>query len=479
MNKTATQIIFVSFAVLASLLAITKMLELHSSYWGVIFIYAIFSFILIFLGGRLPFDGKFLIILCLGYAIGGKGFAYLTPMEPFYVSEIGLGLLMLGFILRGQSGGGLAPTFLHILIYIFCIYSAARVFFNMQAYGMMSIRDAALCYYGLYYIGAFSALSNVKFYRTFEKSIPWVLLLGFIAQISYKFLIYLKLGNISGWFMKVHLPHPDITLPLAVAFAVVTYVKFITTKRIRYLPVLVFSMGLIMMSKSAGVFDLAVLCTMLGFAAKRAEFFLVGGAAVVTAFFGIVVLTQLSSSGNLPDFLVENEHVQTLTTAVTGDTSQRNTTDWRIEWWRVIYEDTIEDNPLLGAGYGGDITSSFFYEYYGEARMAGQAGAARYPHSVLFTVFGRLGISGMLLFLPLFIWIIVFCGKFASRYLRGDNYKIEHLVAFCIVVAGWANSLVQATYETPYAAIIHWTFLGYMAFEYYRPNYHRQLETKN
>ncbi len=450
------------------------MLGVNSSQWLQILIYTAFCFVLAFVGRGLPFDGKFLIILCLGYAFGGKGFAYLTPLEPFYVGEIALSLLMLGLLFRLRTPGSFIPTTLHLLIYIFCLYTVIRLSYEILEYGLMSIRDSSVCYYGLYFVGTFAILSNRRFYFVFQKSIFWVMLFGFIGLIGYNLNLSDKLGDINIWFQKIYLPHPDINLPLTIAFGVTIFVRFISTKKISYLPVLIVSVVFIMMDKTAGIFCTLLLCALLGFVARRVEFILVGGGFAILSLIGLVVLNQLSSLGKLPDFLSKNDHIITLSTAFSGDISQKNTTDWRMEWWRVIYEDTMNDNPIMGVGYGGDISSSFLNQYYGYDRIADDIKHARYPHNIMFTIFGRLGLSGLVIFLPIFLWIFVFCCKFARRYLSSNNYKYEHLSAFCVVVSGLGNSLIQATYEIPYAAIIHWTLLGYLVFEYYRPGFHNR-----
>ncbi len=144
-------------------------------------------------------------------------------------------------------------------------------------------------------------------------------------------------------------------------------------------------------------------------------------------------------------------------------------TDWRISWWTVIWEDTIEKNPYTGVGMGGDVTSTFLQDVMRiDLNSYEGVNYARYPHNILFTVLGRMGFVGLALFLITFTSIALFTLRFMSRHLRTIEDMDQHLIPTVVVLAGITNSLVQSTYEVPHGAITHWICLGYLASVAYR-----------
>ena len=130
----------------------------------------------------------------------------------------------------------------------------------------------------------------------------------------------------------------------------------------------------------------------------------------------------------------------------------------------------MRDNPWFGSGLGSDISSSFLTDYYGIERAqarAVQGGGARYPHNILFTVFGRMGVIGVLFFTVYLLFVLKVMYDFCVIYLRKSDYLMGDLLLFALFCSGLANAFVQATYEAPYAAIIHWVCLAYLARRVY------------
>lgn len=65
-------------------------------------------------------------------------------------------------------------------------------------------------------------------------------------------------------------------------------------------------------------------------------------------------------------------------------------------WWQLAIADTWENAPIFGVGFGYDIAAQFSREYF--ADMADDF-TARSPHSIFVTVFARMGLVGITLFL--------------------------------------------------------------------------------
>ena len=86
------QLTALSMMMLLSMVAISSLLEVRDGIRNVILGTGGFL-ILLFLSWRsIALDAKLLFIIILGYALGGKGFAYVSPFEPIYIGEISLSL---------------------------------------------------------------------------------------------------------------------------------------------------------------------------------------------------------------------------------------------------------------------------------------------------------------------------------------------------------------------------------------------------
>ena len=85
---------------------------------------------------------SFLGICLLGYALLGKGFAYIG-VPPLFVGEMALGLCLLALLLRGQPGLlGKSPLLYLLLAYMAVGLVATAPF--VQKYGIDAVRDAVL-----------------------------------------------------------------------------------------------------------------------------------------------------------------------------------------------------------------------------------------------------------------------------------------------------------------------------------------------
>lgn len=124
--------------------------------------------------------------------------------------------------------------------------------------------------------------------------------------------------------------------------------------------------------------------------------------------------------------------------------------------------------PFWGQGFGADITGPFLEAWLGP-EYSDATGYARFPHCVLFTNIGRLGLIGLFIFSMLFIALGLMAMKFSKRYFNSPDRRDADLIVYGVVVAGMVNGLLQATYEIPHGAITHWVCLGYIAVRYYKP----------
>ena len=99
------QLALLTLLMLLSMVAMSSLLEARDDTRNVILGAGCFSVLLFSAWRDVPIDAKLLFIVILGYALGGKGFAYVSPFEPIYIGEISLSFCMVGFLLRPRQLG--------------------------------------------------------------------------------------------------------------------------------------------------------------------------------------------------------------------------------------------------------------------------------------------------------------------------------------------------------------------------------------
>lgn len=423
---------------------------------------------LIFVRRSLPIDLKFIVFIVWGYALGGKGFAYVTPREPLFIGEIVLVIGALGLIYRLTKGARLLPTKLHFAILLWMAVVAIYLLFSFRTYGIFAIRDSAMAYYGLYFFFAFALFQNETSTRAFSKALKFTVLLGvFSGLISST--VLLTLIEMFPLLARGFYPHPDSFIPLIVAGTVYCFLVGVSKRNLVLLCCGILCLLVLLNNKTAGIFSLVVVMGAVTVFAKRLDimFFAVLGVALAGLVVAVIIAT---GNTDIEKRLLEADSIQTLsdigTATGAGNTS---TSDWRISWWTVIFEETVEKNPYTGVGMGGDITSTFLEEVM-RIDLDSYEGRtyARYPHNILFTVLGRMGFVGLAVFLIPFISITFFTLRFMRHYLVSVDDMENYLIPTVIVLSGLTNSLVQSTYEVPHGAITHWICLGYIASAAYR-----------
>lgn len=416
----------------------------------------------------LPFDFKVLGILLAGYAFAGKGFAYITPFEPVYIGEITMIICMLGLILRWTQGADFLPTHLHWLLLGWMVTVGLYLAYSFDDYRMMAIRDSAMGYYAAFFFTSFAIFRNPKASEAFSVLMKVCVGFGILSSIVLT-LVWEKLAEASPLVARFFMPHADAFIPLIVAGTVYGLMQGMIRRSLPLLAVGAVALFLLMINKTAGIFSFVVVLSVLIVFARRMELLFT---SLIGLTFGAVVIAIMLAAGSsfMEEKIYESDQLQTLRDmGETTGKSNANTTEWRVSWWTIIVEDTLEENPFTGVGMGGDISGHFMESILGISQSSlTTENFARYPHNIIFTVIGRMGFLGLGIFLIPFVAMILFGIRFCSQNLKTPEEQRHYLIPLVIFFAGLSNSLVQSTYEVPYGAIMHWSCLGYLAAYRYR-----------
>ena len=123
---------------------------------------------------------------------------------------------------------------------------------------------------------------------------------------------------------------------------------------------------------------------------------------------------------------------------------------FRTVWWSVVYGETIDANPVFGLGFGHDLARNFLEQYYADAPDDFNA---RSPHSILVTIFARMGFVGFLTFLGIVTILLI-----QTWHYRKGNIQV--FAAMCSSWALLASACFGVVLEGPMGAVPFWILLG-------------------
>jgi len=133
-----------------------------------------------------------------------------------------------------------------------------------------------------------------------------------------------------------------------------------------------------------------------------------------------------------------------------GTANKGDNNRFRSVWWGSVIEETVATNPIAGLGFGYDIASNFVQQYYPDLE---EEFSTRSPHNILVSMFGRLGLAGLLPFLAIL-------GLMAARSVRAAR---EDQVAAGLWCGAWVifvSACFGVVLEGPMGAVLFWTLLG-------------------
>jgi O-antigen ligase len=367
---------------------------------------------------------------------------------------------MLGFLLRPQQMG-LFETPIHKLIWVYVLYAGIHLIVDYESHRLLAIRDSSMAYYSLYYITAFSLFHDSKVVETFERIVK---IAGILAVCSMAY-------DATGTELVVvgFAPHLDAYIPISIGVILYCLIIGIEKRKMHYVMMACIIILLVVASsKTAALVALAavIFCAIIFGGINKLIM-----PAVMLLLIGLVALSAMMfiDTDSVMDLLTGGEVAETFGIQGGEFVGFSGTSAWRLLWWSVIWQDTMQISPFWGQGFGADITGPFLETWLGPG-YGDATGYARYPHNILITNLGRLGLVGFVFFLILFIAIASFLIKFCRRYFASPMRRDSDLICFGIVLAGMVNGVLQATYEIPHSAITHWVCLAYLAVRYYRPD---------
>jgi hypothetical protein len=404
-----------------------------------------------------------LAIVLLGYALMGKGFAYLG-LPPLYVGEIAL---LTGMVVFLRTGALVAsPTTLPSLVLVaLMVWVLARTIPFISVYGFDSLRDSTIVMYGGFaFIVIGLLLEDARRIDTVLRYYN-VLLVSFPAIFVGFFLTRFGAGYVPVIFGPV--PIVDITASAVGTHLAGTMVfVLIGYRKVSPAWILVWFATLAMVATTNRGATLAalvpVMYAMLVLGRLRQ---LLTTMLTAVSIFGVILaletsFTQSNENERLTERQVSAHQIVENAKSIVGQSGQQNegTKEWRLNWWKIIINDTVY-GPLFWTGKGFGINLADDDGFDGPRSPS----PLRSPHNAHMTVLARAGVPGIVLWSILLIsWIGMQLNAMLCARARGHERWVElFLFIFCYAMSILINATFDVTLEGPMQGIWFWCLFGF------------------
>jgi hypothetical protein len=412
---------------------------------------------------------QYLILLSgvlLGYAMIGKGFAYLG-LPPLFIGEIALSAGLVVMLRTGCLIAALA-TLPSLVLAATMLWVLLRTLPYVGVYGFDALRDSVVIMYGGFAFVVIALLLEdgrrintiLRYYRAFLNI--------YIPAIAFLFAFsrYLE-DHIPRWpgynVPLLHVGSGEIAVHLAgaVVFALVGFRK-VTPLWIMFvlaaLPMVITSSRAAML---AVVLPIIFTTLVLGKVRELA-------AALVVGLFICVAVYAVESATYSREALPETERQLSTRQIVknaesiigSSDEKLEGTKTWRLEWWDIIMKNTVfGPNFWTGRGFGLNLADADGFQH----RRDPNSPLLRSPHNVHMTILARAGVPGVAL------WLLFLAGWFgmltnamlAARRRRQPEWVGLFLFTICYVMSVVINATFDVALEGPMQGIWFWCLVGF------------------
>jgi hypothetical protein len=410
-------------------------------------------------------DAIVLGLLLIGYLVGNRGFAQFMPFPglPLLPAEIALGVTAGWLIVKCAFARRLPwqHDALNWAVLGWILVGTARVVFDLRQFGLLAMRDYAMIYYAAFFFVA-QALSTEERPRRFLRQ---CLTVGGILLP----LVYTAYQSFPQFFFRALTVHgvplvyyKDDLLETFMAACAVMLFHF-ARGRHRYwawpFAVLVYLSVIASDSRASLLGALAALVWLV--LTRRPAFPAIQAGVAAVALAAVLLLASTGEN------LWAREKLEGLNDRVTSlfDISGRrayqssessdkgDNNRFRMVWWRTVAEETLSQGPVCGLGFGYDLAKGFLQNY---EPAAGDDFAARSPHSIVMTAFGRMGCIGLAAFLAFF-------GALVLKTWRALRDRSTDPAAVGLWCAAWViltSACFGVVLEGPMGAVVFWSVLG-------------------
>jgi len=399
--------------------------------------------------------------LLLLYAVFGKGSAYIS-IGPLYLGEL---TLVGGVILVLCQGVSLAVfrSSAGIAMLLFMCWGAVGLAINLGEYGLLAVRDAVLWGYGAFAILMATALGRVD--NPVDVLLRYLRVLAPLVVIGAP-LVYL-VGKIyeaqvpcwpgSGFHLLYNKPG-DILVQLALVYAAMA--SGALTWRIfpwaGLWALAAMSIAPLNRGGSLAILLVAVLALMPRNANRRWPVAIVGMVVSLACLLAVSDLRIELNDFNRREISFQQiaDNLVSLGGGPVQGNQQANAI-WRIEWWQAIADALPQQGrEWTGVGFGAHIARSFGVNY--------TPIEARSPHNVVMTIYARMGLIGLGLWVLMVVsWLVMVAKAMRRARAEGDRPRMALLTTLLLALPAFLlNGCVDVFLEGPVGGIWFWAIFG-------------------
>ncbi len=406
------------------------------------------------------FHGALLVIL-VGYAFMGKGFAYLGA-PPLYVGEIVLALCLASIMWTiGRARLGV----LHALLFLFMAWGAVRTIPYIGTYGIDALRDAATWVYGFFAIGVSLTVRPEHLGRLvagYRRFIPIFLVWVPVAAVL-TLTVGASLPTTPGSDVPIFLYKAgDMSVQLAGIAAFVLLGLYHEAGPASGIHELVLwglwivGAGISAALNRAAIVALAAVAAVVLFVRASSRWVSLFAVAALLMILATFLDPAVDVGG--PRALSVDQVLSNLTSVFSSDSGgavNQATKAWREEWWNAIVNYTV-NGPYFwtGKGFGINLADADGFQVLAD-------GSLRAPHSTNLEMLARAGVPGLVL------WIVLQAG-FAISLLRATFRSYRTAPAWLPVLGWvfvyWLAALIDGSFDVylggPQGGIWFWSVIG-------------------
>jgi hypothetical protein len=414
---------------------------------------------------------QYLILLSgvlLGYAMIGKGFAYLG-LPPLFIGEIALSAGLVVVLRTGCLIAALA-TLPSLVLAATMIWVLLRTLPYVGVYGFDALRDSVVIMYGGF---AFVIIALLLEDGRRINSILWsfgTFLSIYVPAIPflYAFSIYMAdyVPNWPGYnvpFLQIRASEIAVHLTGAAVFVLVGFRKVSSLWILFVLAMMIMASVNSRGAMLAFVLPFIFAVLVLGKVRELAAVLVAGlvlfatAYAVETAFTTDQREARITSERSLSARqIVDN----VASIAGPGGQQTEGTKTWRLEWWNIILANTVfGPNFWTGRGFGLNLADADGFQ---DGERADRP-ALRSPHNVHMTLLARAGVPGAALWLGLLTsWFAMMMHAMLTARRRGQTeWAGLFLFASCYAASFVINASFDVALEGPMQGIWFWCLVGF------------------
>jgi hypothetical protein len=403
----------------------------------------------------------------LGYAVIGKGFAYLG-LPPIFIGEI---TLFIGFVILLRTGCLIAAltTPPSLILAATMAWVLLRTLPFVGVYGFDALRDSVVIMYGGFAFIVIALLledsrrvnSILRYYGAFLSIyIPTI-------PFLYVFSRYMA-GYIPNWpgynvpFLQIRPGEVTAHLAGATVFAIVGFYK---VNPLWIIPMFATAVTASVASRGAMLaFVIPVIFAALVLGkARELTAVVVAGLVIFAAAYAVeTTLTDYREARSTGERSFSTRQIVDNVASIVGQAGQQTegTKTWRLEWWNIIVKDTVfGPNFWTGRGFGLNLADADGFRDGDHPDIP----SLRSPHNVHMTLLARAGVPGAALW-ALFVasWLGMLTRAVLTARRRGQTeWAGLFLFIGCYVMSIIINATFDVALEGPMLGIWSWCLVGF------------------